>query len=172
MAEIDDRSVNSTSEEVVRDHPLTADRVWQVLAKRSFAVISYVTPSGDPRATGVLYRVHDRRFYVAVAPDSWKARHIAVARRAAMTVPLRRGGLMSLLAPIPPATVSAHGRAEVHPPGSIEIPEDLEPLLPPKNRDSLCLIEIVPEGHFVTYGVDVPLMQMRTPARSRSRVPV
>jgi hypothetical protein len=38
---------------------------------------------------------------VVVAPDSWKAKHIALTGKVAMTVPMRRGGLLSLGFPDP-----------------------------------------------------------------------
>jgi hypothetical protein len=34
------------------------------------------------------------------------------------------------------------------------------------------LVEIVPEGAFVTYGVGVPLLKMRDPAVARGRVAI
>ena len=54
---------------------LTSEQVWRRVAKASFAVLSHVTPSGEPRSSGVVYRTLGRRLYVAVASDSWKARH-------------------------------------------------------------------------------------------------
>src|SRR5688572_22573717 len=92
---------------------LTNEQVWQALAKASCAVVSYVTPAGEPRSRGVMYKAVGRRLYVAVAPDSWKARHVAATRRVAVTVSVRRGGLLALVAPIPPATISFHGAAIV-----------------------------------------------------------
>ena len=44
---------------------------------------------------------------------------MAADGRVAVTVPVRRGGILSLVAPIPPATVSFHGTAVVHPAGSL-----------------------------------------------------
>ena len=73
---------------------------------------------GSPAPAAVVYKTVGRRLYVAVAPDSWKAKHVAVSGRVAVTVPVRRGGLLSLVAPIPPATVSFHATAIVHPAGS------------------------------------------------------
>src|SRR5689334_11704541 len=99
-----------TSTSITRDRepgkaaPVTTARVWQAIAKASFAVLSEVTPEGAPRSTGVLFKSTGHRLYVAVAADSWKARHIAADGRVAVTVPVRRGGLLSLVAPIPPAT--------------------------------------------------------------------
>jgi hypothetical protein len=116
-----------------------------------------------------------RRLYVAVASDSWKARHIAASGRVAVTVPVRRGGLLSLVAPIPAATVSFHATAIVHPAGSPQVGsllKSLGSLLPAERRASACLIEILPEGAFVTYGLGVSLSKMRDPAAARARVSV
>jgi hypothetical protein len=154
---------------------LTSERVWHELARASFAVVSYVTPGGQPRSSGVVYATADRRLYVVVAVDSWKARHIATAGRVAVTVPVRRGGILSLLLPIPPATISFHASATVHPYGSPDerpLPKNLASLLPPERRSSSRVIEILPEGQFVTYGVAVSLTHMRNPGLARARVPV
>src|SRR4029453_3383548 len=59
---------------------LTTEQVWHQIAKASFAVIGYVTPAGEPRSSGVVYKSIGRRLYVAGAPDSWKARPIAASR--------------------------------------------------------------------------------------------
>jgi hypothetical protein len=153
----------------------STEQVWDRVAKESFAVISHVTPTGEPRSSGVLYKVLGRRLYLAVAPDGWKARHIAADGRVAVTVPVRRGGILSLVAPIPPATISFHGTAVVHPAGSPEVgalSEALGSLLPAERRASASIVEVAPQGAFLTYGVGVPLLKMRTPATARARVPV
>jgi hypothetical protein len=62
---------------------LTTEQVWRQLAKASFAVLSYVTPAGEPRSSGVLYKTVGRRLYIVTAPDSWKARHVAASGRVA-----------------------------------------------------------------------------------------
>ena len=149
--------------------------VWRAIEKSSFAVLGYETPAGEPRSSGVVYKALHGRLYVAVAPDSWKARHIGVDGRVAVTVTVRRGGLLSLVMPIPPATISFHATAIVHEPGAPEVGpllEDLGSLLPAERRSTAAVIEIVPEGAFVTYGVGVPLMKMRDPSAARGRVPV
>ena len=154
---------------------LTSEQVWNKVAAQSFAVLGYVTPRGEPRASGIIYKILGRRLYVAVAPDSWKARHIAVSGRVSVTVPVRRGGILSLVAPIPPATVSFHGTAIVHPAGSPEVRpllEKLGALLPAERRASASIIEIVLEDSFVTYGLGVSLEKMRDPSAARSRVRV
>ena len=154
---------------------LTSEQVWRQVARASFAVLSHVTPSGEPRSSGVVYRALGRRLYVAVAPGSWKARHVAVNSRVSLTVPVRRGGVLALVMPIPPATISFHGNAIVYPAGSPEVGpllDELGSLLPAERRTSAAIIEIVPEGAFVTYGIGISLAKMRDPAAARARVPV
>jgi len=154
---------------------VTSAQVWRALAKASFAVVGYVTPRGEPRSSGVVYASAGKRLYTVVAADSWKARHIAASGQVAVTVPVRRGGLLSLLLPIPPATISFHAVAIVHPAGptaSGAVPARLTSLLPAERRDSSCVIEIVPEGWFVTYGIGVSLMKMRDTSAALARLPV
>jgi hypothetical protein len=154
---------------------LTTEQVWQQIAKASFAVLSHVTPAGEPRSSGVVYKTIGRRLYVAVARDSWKARHIAASRRVAVTVPVRRGGILSLVAPIPPATISFHATAIVHQAGSPQVHlllKELGSLLPAERQASGSIIEILPKGEFLTYGLGVSLLKMRDPAAARARTPV
>ena len=154
---------------------LTTEQVWHQLAKASFAVLGYVTPSGEPRSSGVVYKTVGHRLYVAVALYSWKARHVAASGRVAVTVPVRRGGLLSLVLPIPPATISFHANAIVHQADSPEVRsvlKELASLLPAERQASACIIEVIPEGSFVTYGVGVSLIQMRDPAAAAARVAV
>jgi hypothetical protein len=157
------------------DNLLTTDAVWRELRNASFAVLSYVTPIGEPRSSGVMYTMAGNRMYVVVAVDSWKARHLEADGHVAVTVPVRRGGILSLLFPIPPATISFHGKAIVHPAGSLDgesLPKQLVSMVPPA-RQALCrVIEIRPQGRFVTYGLGVSLVEMRDPAVARARVPV
>lgn len=153
---------------------LSSDQVWGELGKASFAILSYVTPAGEPRSSGIVYGVHARHLYLAVAPDSWKARQIADGKTVAVTVPVRRGGPLSLFAPIPPATVSFHARTRVHPAGSLDLGSVSKKLLAllPEGRRAATVLELVPEGTFLTYGIGVSLMAMRDPVAARARVPV
>jgi len=153
----------------------TDDKVWRQLNRASFAVVSHVTPAGEPRSSGVVYAITDRRMYVVTAADSWKARQIAANGRVAVTVPVRRGGILALLFPIPPATISFHGSAAVLPPDSPagqRVRDKLSHLLPAERRSACRIVEIRPEGRFLTYGLGVPLMRMRDPEAATARVPV
>ena len=159
----------------VQEAGVTTELIWRALATTSFAVISHVTPDGQPRSSGVVYATAGRRLYVVVAADGWKARHIALNKRVAVTVPVRRGGILSLLFPIPPATISFHATAVVHSEGWPKLAQALkriEVLIPPERRASSTVIEIIPEGDFVTYGIGVSLLQMRDPGATRAHVPV
>jgi Pyridoxamine 5'-phosphate oxidase len=154
---------------------LTTEQVWNKLEKTSFAVISYVTPAGKPRSSGVMCAAARRRLYLVTAPDSWKARQISDGDQVAVTVPIRRGGLLSLILPIPPATVSFHATATVHPAGPVSIepvPKKLLSHLPKERREAGCLLELVPEGNFLTYGLGVSLQDMAKPDAALAHVPV
>ena len=154
--------------------PLTVEEVWRTIVRGSFVIVSHVTPAGEPRSSGVMYTAAGGRLYLVTAPDSWKARQIADGSLVAVTIPVRRGGVLSLVAPIPPATVSFTARATVHPAGSMRI-EAVSPrfakLLPADHRDG-CVIELAPQGTFVTYGLGVSLRDMRNPALASARVPM
>ena len=151
------------------------EQIWRAISNASFAVISYVTPSGEPRSTGVVYATAGRHLFMAVAPDSWKGKHIAANGRVSVTVLVRRGGLMSLLFPIPPATISFPGTATVHPTGWLQqspVARHLQRFVPRERQDAARIVEIIPEGTFLTYGVGVSLTAMRHPDISLTRVPV
>jgi hypothetical protein len=135
-------------------------------------VLTHVTPNGAPRSSGVVYGLAGERMFVVVAKDSWKARHIAADGIVSVTVPIRRGGIMSLFFPIPPATVSFLAVAVVHPPTVLDSLPHLARLVPPERRTDCAVLEIRPTGYFVTYGLGVPLSRMRDPATSRARIPI
>ncbi len=154
---------------------LSREAVWEALAHASFAVVSHVNAAGEPRSSGVVYGVVDRRLYLAVATDGWKARQIETGQEVSVTVPVRRGGLLSLLVPIPPATITFRATATVHPAGSLDVrsvSKELAKLVPEDRKETSVIIELEPEGRFLTYGIGVSLMAMRDPALARARVPV
>lgn len=153
---------------------LTSERVWKEVSKASFAVVSHVTPAGEPRSSGVVLVEKGKHLYVVTARQSLKARQIRDGESVAVTVPIRRGGLLSLVAPIPPATVTFMARAVLHPRGLSEIPQASERLARrvPKQRLSGIVIELVPEGAFRTFGVGVSLLAMMDPDKAEARVPI
>jgi hypothetical protein len=165
----------STRTDKARARTVSAADVWAAIRRQSFAIVGFNAPGARPRTSGVVYAILGNDLYVAVAPDSWKARFIAVDGRVSVTIPVRRGGPLSLIAPIPPATITFPAHAEVFPPGSPEMEPGIRELgrfLPPERRERATLLRIRPEGEFVTYGIGVRLMQMRDVVAARGRVPV
>src|SRR5262249_55732149 len=157
---------------------LTSEQVWQAVARASFAVLSHVTPAGGPPSSGVMDKTTRRRLVVAVAPGSLEAPHVP-ARRGGRPGRGDRtsapGGILSLVTPIPPATISFHGTAVVHPAGSPQarsMLDELGSLIPAERRAAACIIEIIPTGAFRTYGLGVSLRAMLNPAAAQARVPV
>jgi len=158
-----------------QDRRLTSEQVWRAIDRSSFAVLSYVTPAGEPRSSGVVYKTSGRSLVVAVEPGSWKARHVAADGRVSVTVLVRRGGILSLMAPIPPATISFHGAAVVHQAGSPAargLLDELGSLVPVERWPTACVIEITPVGAFRTFGIGVSLRAMLDPSAAQARVPV
>ncbi|WP_160148831.1 pyridoxamine 5'-phosphate oxidase family protein [Amycolatopsis alkalitolerans] len=145
-------------------------QIWREIERCSFAVVSHVTPDGAPRSSGVSYAAEGGRLYSIVAGDGWKARHLALDGRVAVTVPVHRGGILALLMPIPPATISFHGTATVRTDG--HVPPKLESLLRNVKHGASAIIEIEPSGRFLTYGIGVPLLKMRDAAAARGVAPI
>ncbi len=102
------------------------------------------------------------------------ARHVGTSGWVSVTVPVRRGWILSLTLPIPPATITLRGTAIVHQTGFPEtdaLLKGLGCLIPAGRRAAGWVIEIVSEGEFLTYALGVPLRQMSNPAASPARVP-
>lgn len=150
--------------------PRTADEIWPHVEKWPFGVLSFVTPKGESRSAGVMYKVKDRVLYVISGEDTWKVRHIRANPNVSMTITVQR--LPIRIRQVPPAVITFAGIASIH-----EIDEIDEQLRTDLTRGTgempgLCVIRIEPEGHFVTYGIGIPAMEMRKPEKSRARVPV
>jgi hypothetical protein len=151
-----------------------SERVWQALDKASYAVLGFDCADGEPRSSGVVYAMVDRRMYVVTAPESLKARQLHDGQILAVTVPVRRGGALSLLFPVPPATISFRARVTVHAAGSVDIDslsKRLARMLPDQRRNGVVL-ELEPMGEFLAYGIGVSLREMMDPTLALARVPV
>lgn len=150
--------------------PTTADDVWPTIEKWSFAVFGFVSARGEARAAGVMYTTSDRVLYFITGPDTWKARHIRGNPHVSVTIPVQRFLVRSTK--VPPAVITFSGYATVV--GLDDIAVDLRKELThgSDDMDDMCVIRVEPAGNFLTYGIGVPLMAMRQPDRSLSRVPV
>ena len=155
---------------------LTSQQVWRAIEKELFAVVGMVTAGHEARTVGILYAVGDHKLYFITGSDTWKARHIAANPHVSVTIPIaKRVPIMPWLK-IPQATITFQGTARIC--GASEaMPDLLQKLLGPMADDSAliagsCLVEIIPTGEFVTYGVGVRLIEMRDPNKARGRAPV
>ena len=150
--------------------PANADEIWPYIEKWPFAVLSFVTPNGESRSAGVMYKVKERVLYVLTGPDTWKARHIKANPNVSVTVTVQR--LPIRVRQAPPAVITFAGVGSVL--AMDEVDEDLRSDLMRGVGDmtDTCVIRIEPRGRFVTYGIGVPMMQMRRPEKALARVPV
>lgn len=155
---------------------LPSNQVWQIIEKEIFAVIGMVTQAQEARTVGVIYVVRDRKLYVATGQETWKARHIAANPHVSLTITIAKRILIMPWMKIPPATITFAGTARIVP-AAEAAPDLLRAILRNGADDqaqmaNLCLIEVTPIGEFITYGVGIPLMQMRYPEKARGRAPV
>jgi hypothetical protein len=150
--------------------PTSSEEIWPFIEKWPFAVLSFVTPSAESRSAGVMYKVKDRVLYVLTGPETWKARHIQANPKVSVTVTVPRLPIRIRMAP--PAVITFAGTAEVL--EMEEVDPDLRQALTRGVDDlpAMCAIKIVPSGNFVTYGIGIPMMQMRHPEKALARVPV
>jgi len=152
---------------------LTSDQVWIELKKQLFAIVGMVTPKGEARTVGVVYTVHDHKIYLSTGKDSWKVRHIQRNPHVSITVPITKRIPIMPWIKIPAATITFSGQARVF--DAIEASGDIRQALfrgletNPDQLATASIVEIAPVGDFVTYGVGVPLMQMRFPEKARGR---
>lgn len=155
---------------------LESSLVWQTLEKELFAVLGLVTAKNEARTVGIVYKAHEQKVYIASGRETWKVRHVRNNPHVSLTVTLpKRIPLMPFIK-IPAATITFRGTARV-----LEVSEvDAEvkaSLLRGSDMESelvknMVMIEVVPQGEFVTYGIGVSLMTMRHPDQSRGRAPV
>jgi hypothetical protein len=155
---------------------LTTDQVWREIEQNLFAILGMVTPSDEARTVGIVYVVDDHKFYIGTDKNSWKAKHIAHNPHVSLTIPIAKSIPFVPWIKIPSATITVSGVARV-----LELQEVKAEVLKKLYRDVVkdeaamdgsCVIEVVPHKDFVTYGVGIPLTQMRFPDKSRGRVHV
>jgi len=155
---------------------LTSQRVWTTLARQSFLVVAMVNRRGEGRSVGVSPAVDGDTVWFAAHGTDWKVDHLRHQPEVSLTVPVRRGGVLALVAPIPPATITCRATAEVLPvdraPATVRrrllMGQDVEKAV----AAGTVMVRLTPHGDFVTYGVGVPLRTMLDTERARGRVPV
>ena len=162
--------------ETMMTQQLTTAQVWREIEQNLFAVLGMVTPTDEARTVGIVYVVDNHRFYIGTHKVAWKAKHIASNPHVSLTIPIAKRIPFIPWIKIPAATITVSGVAKVLENHEVKA-EVLQKLYRDvvKDADEMaksCVIEVIPEKDFITYGVGVPLMQMRFPDKARGRVTV
>lgn len=157
-------------------NPATTAIVWEAIKKELFAVLGMVTQHQESRTVGIVYIVKDQRLYIGTGLKSWKARHTKKNPNVSMTIPIAKRIPLLPWIKIPQATITFSGTAKIIPAVDAD-GELLHSVFQHKVDDrelieESCLIEVQPEGDFITFGVGIPLMKMMKPELARGRAPV
>ena len=152
---------------------LTTEQVWEALNRSFFGVLAFVNRDGHPRTAGACYTVEGRSLYVSSDKASWKVRHIAANPNVSMTVTLPKRVPFLPFIKVPAATITFRGEAQI-----LEV-DDIDPAvfkrLPRGNErdrdvlDNTAVIRVIPRGEFVTFGIAMPITQMRKHERAHGR---
>ncbi len=157
---------------------LTLDKeiVWQEIEKQLFAVLGMVTAHQEARTVGIVYLVDEHKLYIGTDKKAWKTRHIQQNPNVSLTIPIPKSIPLMPWIKIPSATISFSGKAQVRNLDSLSddlinrIYRGLE--IDEAFRQEAVVIAVEPVGEFITYGVGVSLMTMRTPEKARGRAAV
>lgn len=135
--------------------------VMAAIARRSFAMLSTVSPAGRPHAAGIAYSAVGTTLYVNTYRGSRKARNIAENPHVAVSIPIRR------LPVGPPSTVQFQGTAEIVPMDDPHITELVQAgrLKAITSHGELehpdgCFLRITPVRRLHTYGLGMSLRQL------------
>lgn len=151
---------------------LTSNQVWEEIEKNVFGVLGMVTPTGESRTVGIVYVVEDHKLYIGAQKSAWKTKHIERNPHVSLTIPIAKRAPLMPWIKIPAATITFSGIA-----GVLDRSEIESGLLKKLYRHDeagaeWCAIEVTPEKDFITYGVNISLLQMRFPEKARGRAPV
>lgn len=153
--------------------PLASNQVWTEIEKSFFGVLGMVTYRGEARTVGVNYVSDDYKLYIHTDKEAWKTRHVAANPHVSITIPIVKRVPLLPWINVPPATITFHGEASVLEYSDVK-PEVIEQIyhhvtLDDKTAAQYRIIEVTPNGHFITYGVGIPVWQMRFPEKARGR---
>ena len=151
---------------------LTSDQVWQEIEKNLFGVLGMVTAKNESRTVGINFVVDGHKLCFNTEKRMWKTKHIAANPHVSLTMPISKRIPFIPWLKIPPATITYSGEAKVLAHSDVKA-EVLQKLYRNVNIDEqamaeLCVIEVTPQKDFITYGVGIPLMQMRFPDKARA----
>lgn len=152
---------------------LTAAQVWNAMSDANFAVVGMVNAAGDPRTAGVVIATQRPVIYFMSGRTAWKVRHIEGHPAVSVTVAIPKRIPFLPMIKVPAATITFRGRATVADPG--QAPATVVKALTGglelgDTAGDMAIVEITPEGDFVTYGVGMRVDQMRDTDFARGRV--
>lgn len=151
---------------------LSSNQVWEAVETNSFGVLGMVTRNGEARTVGIVYVVADRKLYIGAESTAWKTRHIAGNPHVSLTIAIAKRIPLLPWIKIPAATITFSGTAKVLKKGEVEAGVLEKLYRHEEGRDGWCAIEVTPQKDFITYGVGIPLTQMRFPEKARGRAPI
>lgn len=153
-------------------HQLTTKQVWAHIEKHNFGVLGMVTAHGEARTVGIVYVVENRKLYIGAESSAWKTKHITGNPHVSLTVAIARRVPLMPWIKVPATTITFSGTARILTQEEMSAELVHQMYRHEAGRDEWCAIEVTPEKDFVTYGVDISLLQMRFPEKSRARAPV
>jgi len=155
---------------------ISTTQIWEQLNKQLFAVLGVVTKKNEARTVGIVYIVEDGKLYISSKKQAWKVRHIAQNPHVSLTVPIHKRIPLMPWIKIPAATITFSGKANLseYETVSDEIIQKLFQGMEfsTEEKADLRIIEVTPDGDFITYGVGVSMMEMRDQEKARGRVAV
>jgi hypothetical protein len=151
---------------------LTSNQVWGEIETNSFGVLGMVTSKGESRTVGIVYVVDDHKLYIGAQKAAWKTKHIARNPHVSFTIPIAKRIPFMPWIKIPSATITFSGMAKVLEHNEVQAGLLQKLYRHDEGRAEWCAIEVIPQKDFITYGVGIPLMQMRFPEKARRRAAV
>lgn len=150
---------------------LTSQQVWKEIEKNIFGVLGMVTAKGEARTVGINYVVDDHKLYIGTLKAMWKTKHVARNPHVSLTIPIPKRVPFMPWIKIPAATITFSGIAKVLERSEVNA-NVRQKLYLHEAESELCAIEITSQTDFITYGVGIPLLQMRFPKKARGRAAV
>ena len=154
---------------------LTSAQVWQAMAATNFAVVGMVNTVGHARTAGVVIVTDRPHVRFMSGRQEWKVRHIEQNPHVSVTVPIPKRIPLLPMIKVPAATITFRGTARLVDPanaapgvlkaltGGLELGETAQ---------DMTVVEITPQGDFVTYGIGMRVDKMRDTQFARGRAPV
>ena len=118
----------------------------------------------------MVYVVDNNKHCMGAETAAWKTKHTTRNRHVSMTIPIPRRVPFLPWIRVPAATITFSSTARI-----LERDEIgavlLRRLCRHDDGREGCAIEVTPEKDFITYGVNISVLQMRHPGKSRGRTP-